>query len=315
MKSLKNAIIVGCGKIAGLDESLTGSQVNTHAKALKKNSFFNLISCVDKKKKNLIKFRKRWSIKNMYLNIPQETKNKIDLAIICTPTNIHKKSLLKIFDLKPNLILCEKPMSNNIFDIKEIIKKKPKNIDLLINYNRRSNIFYTNLKKNIRKKKFGELRSITAEYNKGLMNNGSHLIDLLHFLLGNLSFVAKSKPIFDYQKNDPSYSFLLKSGKVNISVNTGNSKDFYLFNLKFIFSKKIIEITENEKKINYLKIKRVNSYKKYNDLILEKSEKFKRNSEFQEVYKNLERQLKGKKVFLTNIYDELKNQKLIKKIL
>ncbi len=126
MKNKKKVIIVGCGKIAGLNEKVIGSKINSHAKALKNSTFFNLISCVDKNKKNLIKFRKKWSIKNTYLNLSQIIKNKIDLAIICTPTNIHKKSLLKIFDLKPNLILCEKPVSNNIFDIKEIIKKKTK---------------------------------------------------------------------------------------------------------------------------------------------------------------------------------------------
>ena len=220
------------------------------------------------------------------------------MAVICTPTKIHKTSILKAFNLKPKLVFCEKPISNNILDLIEIIKKKPKGISLLVNYNRRSNFFYSNLKKNIKIKKY-VLRSITAEYNKGLINNGSHLIDLFHFLLGNLIFIARGKPIFDFNKNDPSYSFLLKSGKVSINVNTGNAKDFYLFNLKFIFSKKIIEITENEKKVNYFKIKKKIDYKKYNKLILEKSEKFKKETEFAEVYNNLESKFKGKKVNLT----------------
>ena len=87
-------------------------------------------------------------------------------------------------------------------------------------------------------KKFGELKSITAVYNKGLKNNGSHLIDLLAFLVGKLKFEARGKPIFDFNIKDPSYPFLLSSGKISIAANIGDSRDYYIFYLKFIFEKK-----------------------------------------------------------------------------
>ena len=101
--------------------------------------------------------------KNGFETIPKKIKNNIDLAIICTPTNDHKKkSLIQCFKINPKIILCEKPISNNISDLKHILKLKPRGTNLLINYNRRSNKFYINLKKLIKEKKFGLLRSITA---------------------------------------------------------------------------------------------------------------------------------------------------------
>ena len=73
-------------------------------------------------------------------------------------------------------------------------------------------------------------------------------MDLFNFLLGNIKFIARGGPSFDFHKLDPTYPLLMKSGKVNINVNIGNAKDYYLFNLKFIFSKKIIEVSEMKKK-------------------------------------------------------------------
>ena len=37
---------------------------------------------------------------------------------------------------------------------------------------------------------WGEVRSVSATYNKGVLNNGGHLIDLLHLLLGPLDVVV-----------------------------------------------------------------------------------------------------------------------------
>ena len=137
-----NVIIIGCGRIAGLYESKSSKSIYSHAKALKKNNNFEIKYCVDVNKNNLLKFGKKWNIKNKYLKVSKSLINKINLAVITTPTIIHKKSLQKIFKLKPKVILCEKPLSEDIFTIENLIKKKPKKTKLLISYQRRLNPKY-----------------------------------------------------------------------------------------------------------------------------------------------------------------------------
>ena len=54
---MKNVLIVGCGKIAGLYEEKKTKGAFSHAKAIKNNNYFNLKYCVDSKKNHLIKFK------------------------------------------------------------------------------------------------------------------------------------------------------------------------------------------------------------------------------------------------------------------
>ena len=68
---------------------------------------------------------------------------------ICTPTFCHYDHLKEIIELKPKLIFCEKPLTENFSTSQEITSLcKKENIILVVNFLRRWDPFIKILKRN-----------------------------------------------------------------------------------------------------------------------------------------------------------------------
>ena len=237
-------LIIGCGNIAG---SLDDNEINsnrpplTHAKAYKNSQNFDLIACIDSNQKNLSKFQKQWSINQGFLSFEKAISKKIqvDVVSICSPTNYREEHLDLALSLNPKLVFCEKPLHFDFLAAKKLIKKyKDNNVHLQVNYNRRFDPSILHFKESLKSNKYGRLRAIRGWYNKGLLNNGSHCLDLLISLFGKLDLKYVGKGINDYDDQDLSYPLLLSAQKdVPITLSCGNANDFSLVELEFLFSK------------------------------------------------------------------------------
>ena len=77
-----NIVIIGCGIIAG---SKNSEYSFSHMDYYSKNKNFKVIACIDKNKKRLNIFKKKWKIKNSYSSIKAITKSnlKIDIVDVC----------------------------------------------------------------------------------------------------------------------------------------------------------------------------------------------------------------------------------------
>lgn len=252
MKKKKfKVLIIGCGNIAGNLDSQVIKKKNsiTHAGAYKNNKNFILAACIEPNKKKRLKFIKKWKIKYGFKNISDFLKFNltIDVVSICSPTNLHFQNLIDSFKIKPKIIFCEKPLTESISNSKKIIRMNRTNkIKILVNYSRRFDETVLKFKKEIKSGVFGKLRSINGVYNKGILNNGSHLLDLLIFLIGKLKIKYAADPIFDYKQEDPSIPFFLRSySGVPIQVSCGNAFDYSFFEIQFVFSKVLIILEKN----------------------------------------------------------------------
>lgn len=235
-------IIVGCGNIAGgFDVNQNGLPV-THVGAYEHHGKFDIIACVDPNRSKLQKFAKRWKIKNKFLNIKEVITSKLDFDVvsICTPVSSHHKDVFEALKLKPKLIFCEKPLANkynDAVDIKNMCNKA--GVLLAVNYSRRWDPKVVELKNDISSKKFGEVRSVIGYYNKGILNNGSHMIDLLTYLFGSLKIEKANSAVNDYFDDDPSITALLNTNSgVPIHLVTAHALDYSLFELEIIGSKR-----------------------------------------------------------------------------
>ncbi len=238
--SLLNVLIVGCGNIAGgFDTAADPNELPcTHAGAYRRDGRFNITACVepDDAKRNL--FMRTWEIPEGFQNIEEAKSSglKIDIASICSPTRFHKDNVLAAIELQPKLIFCEKPVSESLEDTHSLISAcDDANILLAINHTRRWDPEIQKLKQQLSNEDYGELRSVTGYYNKGILNNGSHLIDLLCYLLGDLHVLATAPGYADYSELDPSIPALLQSQNgVPIHLVTGHAEDYALFELQLI---------------------------------------------------------------------------------
>ena len=237
-----NVLIIGCGNIAGnIDyKSDINMPPRSHAKAYAKHPNFNLIACIDPNKESLEKFKNYWKVQHGFLSIQEfiEKKIPIDIISICTPTKYHLEILNKVLELKPKLVFCEKPLHSNYQEAKQIVEKYQKSsTSLLINYSRRFDKSFHFFKDEIICNKSARLRSVVCHYNKGALNNASHFLDILIYLLDNLTVKWVGKPIYDHFKNDPTFPITLESNNgIPIFFVPGNSNDYSIGDLDFIFS-------------------------------------------------------------------------------
>lgn len=245
---MHNVLIVGCGNIAGNIDNL--AEVNTpprsHAKAYSDNKNFDIVACIDPDQKKLADFKSNWNISNGYQSFEKLLNDniKIDIISICSPTEFHLEHLQKALKLKPKLVFCEKPIYNSLEETKKIIDLYRKSsVTLAVNYSRRFDKKISELKSNIDSLKYGKLRSITCHYNKGILNNGSHFLDLLINLLGDLSVDWVGDAVLDFKESDPTLPVALRDkNNTPILLVPGNSNDYSLGELDFIFSEARIKM-------------------------------------------------------------------------
>jgi len=237
-----NVLIIGCGKIAGgfdIGQDKDHLPV-THAGSYLHDGRFTIKACIDPDDTAREQFMDYWGIPTGYRSIDDALSAglSINIVSVCSPTNRHMNDVLAAINLHPQLIFCEKPVTEqHEKTIKLLDACEKAGIILAVNHNRRWDPEIRRLKQALIEEKYGQLRSVVGFYNKGILNNGSHLIDLLHYLLGKMNILATGKGFIDLTENDPTIPALLCSEKgVNIHLVTGNAKDFSLFELQFIFS-------------------------------------------------------------------------------
>lgn len=238
-----NVALIGLGKIGfEFDKGTKNISYLTHYSAIKNTKGLNLKSAIDNNKKNREEFQKHSNIKPISLNQLSNIDNNIDLFVIATPTQTHFQIIELIILFRPKLILCEKPLSLSSCETKNIISFCSSNeVDLEVNYFRRFEESALIIKDLLRNATY--FRTIVF-YSNGVINNGSHFIDLINFWFGNPKEInLKSnngvlKKSFD--DFDLDFEFIYEKGDVN----------FYSWKENF-YSNYSIRIYTNETKIDY----------------------------------------------------------------
>ncbi len=241
-------LIVGCGNIAGVFDFDFEGLPTTHVGAFKNHGKFDVTACIDIDKKKLEEFAAHWSIKNAFSDINEVVSSGLhfDVISICSPTFSHYSDVLKVLELNPKLIFCEKPLASNYQDavkIKNICQKS--GVLLAVNHTRRWDPRIVELKKNILKGELGEIRSVVGYYNKGVLNNGSHMLDILLNIFGSLNIQKSILAFNDYYDDDPTVTALLSTNSgLPIHLVATNSSDYSLFELEIIGSKKTMTMRD-----------------------------------------------------------------------
>lgn len=248
-ESSYSVCIVGCGNIGGgFDVEVGGKFPLTHAGAFFNHPGFNLTACVDPSEENVKSFAKKWSVSNSYSNIEMLAGQEFDVVVIASPTEVHYEQFLFIINElpSPKIIFSEKPLTNDLNQAREVLSlASKKNITLAVNFNRRWDKQVSYLKSEKRMKDWGGIRSISCFYNKGVNNNGSHLLDVLLALFSDINVIATGYPVYDFFESDPTVPALLESSDgLPIVLNHGHAADFALFEIHFVTEKGVM-IMEN----------------------------------------------------------------------
>lgn len=180
----KKVLLIGAGRIGY--SNLSKNKFLSYFGLLKNHSKFQICSVVEQNKNKILFLKKKYKKIYFFNNLKKSLEKFFyDLIIISSPDHTHYKILDKVLDYKPKLILIEKPICQSYFDFLKIKKKlKLFNIPVIVNYSRRFNKNFRNIKEKIKKNYFGNLQNVTMYCNGGIIHNGCHLIDLNFWWFG-----------------------------------------------------------------------------------------------------------------------------------
>jgi predicted dehydrogenase len=247
-----SALIVGCGNIAGgfdSDRGARSEQPLTHAGAYSRDGRFRMAACIDPDDARRESFMRTWSIARGFRTIDEAAaaSDGVDVVSICSPTESHARDIAGALALRPKLVFCEKPVATSARDADAALQRCRKSGAMLaVNYTRRWDPAVAELRAGIAEGRWGALRSAVGYYNKGLLNNGSHLIDLLLFLFGKVGIKAVGAPVDDHSPEDASVpAWLELAGAVPVHIACGDARDFAFFELQLVFADAVITMEES----------------------------------------------------------------------
>jgi predicted dehydrogenase len=243
-------LIVGCGNIAGVfDQGRPSSDLPlTHAGGYSRDARFDLAACVEPDDKRLRAFVDAWGVSAGFHSVDEALNSgcQFDVISICSPTHCHSHDLEMVLRFKPKLIFCEKPVTTSVAETESLVTECGKlGIQLAVNFTRRWDPDISKLKADMEEGRWGRLRSVVGYYNKGILNNGSHMLDLLHLLVGPMDIVNLGKPIYDFFPDDPTVPvWLVGPQDVPVHLVCGHAEDYAIFELQLVFSQGVMTMEE-----------------------------------------------------------------------
>lgn len=239
-------LILGAGRIASGFDTPKSKEVLTHAHAFIKHPKTELVGFFDVNQKVAKAAAQKWGVES-FVNLEKTLREvQPDIVSICTPDETHEEMLRLLAKYPVRLVICEKPLVTNIESAQNILKEyQKKSIALAVNYSRRYDVTLQKLAKDIQSGKFGKVLLAAGIYSKGLLHNGSHLLDIARVLLGE---VKKVKPIFgrnDYKQEDPSIAAVYSFERCEqCFIGVGDDRKYGVFELDILCEKKRFRLTD-----------------------------------------------------------------------
>jgi predicted dehydrogenase len=185
------AALIGCGKIGSEfadDPKIT--DIYTHAGAYSACEDTRLVAVCDSDGEKARKCGERWGVPHIFQNFHtmiEETKPEI--ISVCTPDPTHYPVICDVMKYRcVRALFAEKPLALSLLEAREIVElAKTRNIILAVNYFRRYAPTIQNIRKEIiEENRIGDIQTVSCLYTKGILHNGTHLLDLSRFLISEI---------------------------------------------------------------------------------------------------------------------------------
>ena len=250
-------LIVGCGRAAGLFDSLdTGKAsrgVKSHAHAYRIQGQFDLVACVDTNVDRAKLFAEKFSIPNFGSDIREILKShRIDVVSITSPDVLHFQHTLDALRHGDSvkLVFLEKPACQKPDELDRLIRESDsRNIPIVVNHSRRFNTVYKEIRRNYTNGLYGDLLRVDAHYYGGWLHNGVHLVDIIRFLFSEeLENHQVIESISSGRPSDPTLTVRseLDESRVPIVLHGWHDDYYQIFDLEIRFSKGRLRIDNFE---------------------------------------------------------------------
>ena len=202
-KNIYTAALVGTGRIGfslGFDKKR--EQPASHTMALLGNKKVQIVAGADTNKENLERWKKFVNTANTFDTSEEMykyfTAHKVpDIIVVAVNEDSHFEECIKAIKARPQLIILEKPVALNSQEAEKIrLMAEENNVPVMVNHERRFAADYNMAKKYM--SQIGTLQSVRGELYSGLriyakefeadgdyslLHDGTHLVDIIRFLL------------------------------------------------------------------------------------------------------------------------------------
>jgi predicted dehydrogenase len=242
------ALIVGCGQIAGgYNRGPEDRAVLTHALAYTLHEEFALAGCVDPDTQARTAFASKWLVPASYATLDDAlSAQAYDVVSVCCPTGTHLQVLERLLDAPVLRVFAEKPLDGQPLVAQDIAERyAAAGRALVVNFMRRWDPEMSRLRDEIAAGVWGELQSVVGWYGRGVVNNGSHLIDLTRFLTGRdavIDHIGAARD--DTDANDPTVNCMLDLDGAPFHMVGCDNRNQARFELTLSFDAGVVEILD-----------------------------------------------------------------------
>lgn len=198
--------VIGLGAVGTLYElePFAKDSVQTHARAYVKYGRTHLVAGCDVSPTRRDEFTAQWNIDRVYASADELfAREDIVIVSIATPAETHASLCLQAIEAGVRAILCEKPFVLDPEQGRRVLEACEANgVRLAVNHQRRWSTRYQAMRDFIGTGQLGAIECVRAHYTKGAMNTGTHMVDLLRFLFGEIVSVQATETITAYSGDD-----------------------------------------------------------------------------------------------------------------
>lgn len=192
MENRIKLLLVGCGWIGlGAENDVLRKSPASHASAIVQSENFQLAGLCDPSAESLADVKDFYPEVPFFHSLDDALSGTIpDGIVIATPPDKRVQIIDTALRFGIRYFLCEKPLVEKIEETQELLTKfRVHDAKILVNHMRRFTPQMKKLKRYLQKERIrdtivGDLLSGIAFYDKGLMHCGTHIIDLLAFIIG-----------------------------------------------------------------------------------------------------------------------------------
>ena len=249
------AAIIGTGRIGFLlGKDRKREQPAAHTAALNANKRIKLIAGCDIDGTRLTLWQKENPQAKIFGHIDKLlSETSADIITVAVNEDAHLSTTLKVLNSRPRLVILEKPVALNTEEAYKIKKASDNlNVPVMINHERRFSKDYQLVKKLIEDNKLGNLQLIRGSLWSGmrvysasqeasgaysLIHDGTHLVDIVQYLLGRqLENPIVSNIIRDNDNSvrQAEVNYLLDD--IGISLTFSGRSKYFGFDLELRFS-------------------------------------------------------------------------------
>jgi predicted dehydrogenase len=184
--------IIGCGRIADTIEDDAVASPSwallpySHAGAYQRCARTVLVAAADPNEERRTLLGRRRQVDRLYADYREMLdRERLDIVSICVPTRTHAAVAIDVAGRGVRGIYLEKPIAQSLREADAMIAAfRRHGVAVAVNHMRTWDPLYGRVRELIAGGAIGSLRAVMAHVREGVLFGGTHLYDLLRFLIG-----------------------------------------------------------------------------------------------------------------------------------